>query len=331
MTTKGYSIIFVLRMQIPILSSLFPQARKQAGGFAICFNSNGIYLSQVKRGAAMPQVVVCSFHPASEVTPAVLEKLRKDEQIGDFQFMTLLSPGEYQMMLVEAPNVPVDELKTAIRWRIKDSLNYHIDDATVDVLQIPSGKYAGERPQSLYAIAAPNSTIQKRIELFEKARIDLGVIDISEMAQRNIAELFEEDGYGLALLAFDDSGGMLSFTAGGELYLARRIEISLGQLQDADENLRAQHLERLELELQRSMDYFSRQFHHIPVNRLLVSAPDRVGLIERLSPDLDWPVEKLELSQVLDISAVPELADSEFAAHVFHALGAALRSERRVL
>lgn len=318
-------------MQIPIFSSLFHPTRQQAGGFAVCINNNGVYLTQIKRGGAMPQVLVCSFHSASEVTPAMLEKLRKDEHIGEYQFITLLAPGEYQMLLVEAPNVPVDELKTAIRWRIKDSLSYHIDDATVDVLQIPVGKIVGERPQSLYAIAAPNSVIQKRIELFEKARIDLKVIDIPEMAQRNIAELFEQDGHGLALLAFDDNGGMLSFTAGGELYLARRIEISLGQLQDADKNQREQYLERLELELQRSMDYFSRQFHQVSVNRLLISAPDQLGLVERLSPNLDWPVETLDLSQVLDISAIPELADSEYAAHALHALGTALRNERRVL
>jgi MSHA biogenesis protein MshI len=318
-------------MQIPTFSNLFHQTRQQAGGFAICINNIGVYFAQVKRGGALPQVIACSFHPASEVTPALLEKLRRDEHIGEFQFITLLAPGEYQMLLVEAPNVPVDELKTAIRWRIKDSLNYHIDDATVDVLQIPGARIAGERPQSLYAIAAANSTIQKRIELFEKARIDLKVIDIPEMAQRNIAELFETDGRGLALLAFDDNGGMLSFTAGGELYLARRIEISIGQLQDADESQRAQYLERLELELQRSMDYFSRQFHQVSVSRLLISAPDQAGLVERLAPDLDWPVEKLDLSQVLDISAVPELADSEYAALALHALGAALRNERRVL
>jgi MSHA biogenesis protein MshI len=318
-------------MQIPLISNLFHQTRQQAGGFAICIHTNGVYLSRVKRGGAMPQVLSCTFHAVDEVTPAVLEKLRRDEHIGDFQFITLLAPGEYQMQLVEAPNVPVDELKSAIRWRIKDSLNYHIDDATVDVLQIPSGKNAGERPQSLYAIAAPNTAIRKRIELFEKARIDLKVIDIPELAQRNIAELFEVNGQGLALLAFDESGGMLSFTAGGELYLARRIEISLGQLQDADESLRGQALDRLELEVQRSMDFFSRQFHQVSVNRLLISAPDEAGLVEHLSRDLDWPVEKLDLSQVLDLSAVPELADSGYAAHAFYALGAALRNEKRVL
>jgi len=97
------------------------------------------------------------------------------------------------------------------------------------------------------------------------------VIDIPETAQRNIAALFEMEGRGLAMLVFGDEGGLLTITCDGELFLARRLDITLGQLQDADENLRQQYLDRVELEVQRSLDYFDRQFHHIPVNRLILS------------------------------------------------------------
>ncbi len=313
------------------LPNLFSRARQRVGWFAICLNGNGVTHAQVKYTAGKPKVIVYAFHPVGNVTPSVLEKLRKDAHISDFQFITLLTTGEYQMLLAEAPNIPAEELKAAIRWRIKDSLNYHIDDATLDVLQIPNNKSGVDRPQSYYAIAAPNDTIKNRITLFEKARINLKVIDIPEMAQRNIAALFEEDGRSLALLAFDENAGILTITSGGELYLARHIEITAGQLQDADENLRQQYLERVELELHRSLDYFGRQFSHISVKRLLVSAPEQLGLVKMLASSMEVPVEQLDLAQVLDISAAPELADSEYAAHALLALGAALRHERRVL
>ena len=318
-------------MQIPALSSLFNPTNPRVGWFAVCLKNNGVFFSHVVRANNKSRVTKCTFCPAESLMPAALEKLRKDLHVGNFQFITLLAPGDYQILMVDAPNVPVTELKTAIRWRIKDALSYHVDDATVDVLQIPTNKQGGDRPQSLYAVVAPNETIQKRIALFESARIDLKVIDIPEMAQRNIAELFEESGRGLAMLAFDESGGMLTFTSGGELFMARRIEITLGQLQDADEAMRAQYLDRVELEVQRSQDYFGRQFHHISVSRLLVSAPEHLGLVQKLSENLDLPVEALDLTQVLDISAVPELADSEFAAQALPSLGAALRFERRAL
>ncbi|MDO8412814.1 MAG: agglutinin biogenesis protein MshI [Gallionellaceae bacterium] len=316
---------------MPTLSSLFKRTNRNAGWFAIGISEQGVHWVRIKNVGNRPQVAMCLFYPETIVTPATLEKMRKDARVGGFQFTTVLTPGEYQMLLVDAPNVPVDELKTAIRWRIKDTLSYHIDDATVDVLQIPINKYGGDRPQSLYAVAASNLILQKKIALFENAKIELGVIDIPEMAQRNIAELFETEGRALAMLVFDDSGGLLTFTCDGELYLSRRLEITRGQLQDANDQLRQQYRDRVELEVQRSLDYFDRQFHHIPVSRLLISAPEQSELVKMLSANLDVKTEKLDIAQVMDIEAVPDLAQDEFVALALPALGAALRHERRAL
>lgn len=318
-------------MKIPSIASLFKTNNREAGWFAVGTGAHGIYLAQVKQAGAMLSVLRCEYHETGEVTAAQLNKVCSSANIGKHHFTTLLTPGEYQMLLVDAPNVPVNELKTAIRWKIKDALNYHIDDATVDVLQVPATKYGSDRVQSMYAIAAANDTIQKRIALFEQARIDLGVIDIPEMAQRNIAALFEETDRVLVLLAFDDNGGLTTFTSGGELLLARRIEITAGQLQDANEQLRQQSRGRVELELQRSLDYFDRQYNHLPVSRVLVCAPDDADLVSSLASAVDITVERLELSQVMDISKAPALADGEFVAHALPTLGAALRQESRTL
>ena len=318
-------------MRIPLISSLLRSKNHDAGWSAIGLGAHGVHLAKVEFTGAMPRVVRCEYHETGTVSAATLEKLRREANLGSHDFTTLLAPGEYQILLVDAPNVPADELKAAIRWKIKDGLSYHIDDATVDVLQIPASKYGSDHAQSMYAIAAANDTIQKRIALFEQAKIELDVIDIPETAQRNIAALFEQDGRALALLAFDGNGGLLTFTLGGELFLARRIEISAEQLCDANENLREQYRGRVELELQRSLDYFGRQFNHMAVSRVLVSVPDDAGLVEFLAPVTDVKVEKLDLSQVMDISAVPALADSEFTANALPVLGAALRQEQRAL
>ena len=318
-------------MEFARILSLFKRGNREAGWTAITLANKGVYVVQAKYVGPRPQVTGCAYFAVNEVNASTLEKIRKDAGLENARFTTLLAPNEYQLMMVEAPNVPVDELKTAIRWKIKDALNYHVDDATVDVLQIPVGKYGSERPQSLYAVAASNETIRKRIDLFERAKIALEVIDIPETAQRNVASLYETEGRGLALLAFNEEGGLLTVTSDGELFLARRIEISAGQLADADENMRQQYRDRVELEVQRSLDYFDRQFHHIPVNRMLVSAPENLGLVDLLSSGLGLPVAALDLAQGMDIVGVPELADSEFASHALHAVGAALRLEKKVL
>ncbi len=318
-------------MEIPQFLKLFRQTSRNGSWAAVTLSSKGVHVAQAKYVGTRPQVTKCSFYPLTESTSAALEKIRKDASLEATRVTTLLSASEYQLMMVEAPNVPVDELKTAIRWKIKDLLNYHVDDATVDVLRIPASKYGAERAPSLYAVAAANETIRSRMALFEKAKLDVKVIDIPEMAQRNIASVFETEARGLALLSFGDDGGLLTITCDGELFLARRIDITLGQLQDANQTLRQQYVDRVVLEVQRSLDYFDRQFHHIPVNRVLVCAPESLGMERILLDSLGLPVEALDLAQGMDIIAVPELLDSEFVTYALPALGAALRQERRAL
>ena len=318
-------------MKLPKFLSFIHGNSRDSGWISVTFGSKGVYVAQAKYVGVRPQISRCTFYSTHEVNSGTLEKIRRDAHLEEGRYTTVLSSNEYQLMMVEAPSVPVDELKTAIRWKIKDSLNYHVDDATIDVLQIPSGKYGSDRPQSLYAVAAANETIRKRIEMFEKAKIDLSVIDIAETSQRNIASLFEAEGRALVLLSFNDEGGMLTMTCDGELFLARRIDITLGQLSDADEGARQQYQDRVELEVQRSLDYFDRQFHHIPLDRMLVSVPADSGLLQVLSDNLDLPVEALDLRQGMDIIGVPELADGEYVCHALYALGAALRLEKKAL
>jgi len=313
------------------ISKLFNVQSRETGWFAIGTGTHGFYLAQVQHVGSMLKVIRCEYHETGEVSANQLGKLRNEEDFGNHSFTTLLPPGDYQMLLVDAPNVPATELKTAIRWKIKDGLSYHIDDATVDVLQIPTNKYGSDRAQSLYAITASNLIVQKHIALFEQAKLDLDVIDIQEMAQRNIAALFEQEDRALVLLVFDDNGGLMTFTSKGELLLARRIEITAGQLLDASEQLQLQCRERVELELQRSLDYFDRQYNHLPISQVLVSSPDVDSLVSSLGAAVDAKVAKLDLTQVMDISLAPRLAENEFAAHALPTLGAALRQERRTL
>ncbi len=316
-------------MQITQILNVFKRINRDVGWVSILVGGNGVYFVRLKRTVSQVEVLMCEFHPIENVSSAELEKLVRDRNLGAFQFTTLLAPDEYQILMVDAPNVPAEELKTAVRFRIKDSLNYHVDEATVDVLQIPGNANSGNRPQSLFAVAASNEILRKRISMFEKAKINLTVIDIPEMAQRNIAALYETEGRGLALLSFDDRGGLLTFTSGGELFLARRMDITSGQLLDANENVRQQYVERVELEIQRSMDYFDRQFHYISLGKMLVSAPEGAGLVKLFANSLGLPVEAINLAGIFDISATPALLNHDFVTEALPAVGAALRQERR--
>ena len=314
-------------MKIPFISNLFKRTGGSGPKIVVCFRGKKVVFIKVKKAADKIKISSYTVRELPALTSPELAKLCGSIGMSGGSYSTLLDSTEYQMQVVEAPNVPPEELKAAIRWHLKDMLTYHVDEATLDVLPIPSSNPALDKAGSVYVVAAQSVLIKKRMNLFAQANMALEVIDIPEMAQRNIAALFEDAGRGLAVLAFDDRASMLTFTGGGELYLARRIDISLGQLQDADESLRQQYFERLELEVQRSMDYFDRQFKHLSVNRLLIAAPAQAGLVERLRDNVSVPVERLDLSHVLDMSKAPELDGEEAQCDAFYALGAALRQE----
>ncbi|MEW6314269.1 MAG: agglutinin biogenesis protein MshI [Pseudomonadota bacterium] len=312
---------------------LFRRTKQEPGWLAIGVFEDGMGLAHVQRiGAARPQVLRYEYHRIVPDDVDAWRKLRKDRHLERFNCTTLLNPGEYQMLLVEAPNVPPAELKSAIRWRVNDMLDYHVDDATMDVLDIPADKNAPSRQHSMYAVVARNEILQKREALFEEAKIPLAVIDIPEMAQRNIAACVEQEGRALALLSFDEEGGLLTFTSGGELYLARHLEIGFKQLRDADEELQRQFFERVTLEVQRSLDHFDHQYHYLALGNLVIAPlPAGIALRDYLADNLYMPVEMLDLGAALDFSAVPQLAEAEQQVQAFYVLGAALRQEGKAL
>jgi MSHA biogenesis protein MshI len=260
-----------------------------------------------------------------------VERLAKELGFDHYQCATLLPPGDYQLLLVDAPNVPRVELKTAIRWRIKDMLDYHVDDATVDVLEVPRNPAGGEGGHSMYAVTARNNVIQACIGRFEAAHIPLSVIDIEETAQRNVAALFERDERGLALLHLGEEQGLLTINYRQELVLARRIEAGMRALLTQDGPAREEHLQRVLLELQRTFDHFDRQFAYVPVSKLMLApGPEDSGLLEYLAANLDMPVERVHLSGAVSFGARAELEPEE-EWRLFHLIGASLRHEAKAL
>lgn len=307
----------------------FKRAKKSDGWLTVTFLRDGVCAGRVQRVRDGKAVVeVTAFYPSDNaLSPEALERLNKELKAGTYQCGTMLSGGEYQLLMVDAPNVPQDELKTAVRWRLKDMLDFHIDDATIDVLDIPVDTGAASRGHSMFAIAARNALIQSRQTLFSEAKLDLNVIDIPEMAQRNISALLETEGRGLAMLSFDADGGLLTITYKAELYLSRRIDVTLAQLQERDSDRQQAQFDKITLELQRSLDHFDRQFSYVNVLKLMLAPTGAEGLHEHLASNLYMPVEAMTLDDVFDLSKAPALQDVAQQQRFFLTLGAALRHE----
>lgn len=250
--------------------------------------------------------------------------LKKQAELAGYRCVFLLAPGEYQMLQVDAPQVPRQEWKMALSWKLAEMLDFPIEEAAFDVVEIPTEAYAPGRPSMAYAVVARSELI-KGLML---SMVDTGLeaIDVPEMALRNISAQLETENRGLACLHFDQGGGLLVVTFKGELYASRRIEISLEQLSMADHERKQQLCERIGLELQRSLDAFDRQYSFISLQRLLIAPrPELAGLLDYLATTLYLPVELLDLGQALDLSACPSLQQPQQQSRFLLAIGAALR------
>ena len=311
----------------------FRKTKKTNGLLAMGFDADGMCAARVSRAAQGKPVVALSACYAFKqpLAPEALEKIARELQSAQYRVATLLGASDYQMLALEAPNVQPEELKAAVRWRLKDMLDFHVDDATIDVLDIPGDKSAALRGHMMFAVAARNGIIEARQRMFGVAKVALRVIDIPEMAQRNISALLEPDGRGLAVLSFNDDGGLLTVTFGGELYLSRRIDAKIEQMRDPDPERRNQCFDKITLELQRSLDHFDRQFHYVTVAKLLLAPLPTSALHDYLASNLYMPVDALDLATVLDLSQAPELTTPQAQQRHFLTLGAALRHEETVL
>jgi MSHA biogenesis protein MshI len=299
--------------------------KTEAGWMSVLRHGDRIDLAHVIRAAGKsPEIRLCDSFGIEKSEADALTRLAQSRGLRRYRCATLLSESDYRMVQLDAPAVPEDERVQALRWRLKDVVDFPVDDAAIAVADIPT---EGGRQASVFAVVAPAPVIGERMALFYEKKIPLEAIDIPEMALRNVAVLFEEANRGLAFLVLTQREGLLIISSGGELYLSRRIELTSDALAQADEERRRQLLERLALELQRTLDNFDRQYGFISVSRLFVASEfDCAATVTAISENLYLPVQVADLATVLDFSALPELRSTDRQAQSLLAIGAALRT-----
>jgi len=309
---------------------LFGSKSRKPGWFCINLMPDRVAVCHVNAtGTARPEILLCDSYRKEGGDTETLARLRRELDLDSYRCTTLLKSGDYQLVQVEAPaNVPEQEARSAVRWRIKDMIDYPVEMATVDAVFVPAADGTGSRPQQMLAVSAKNATIAASVKPFNDADIPIEVIDIPELAQRNLAQRLELEGRGLALLAFDERGGLLTFTCGGELYLSRRIDLSLKSFDGVSVEQRKGLYDRLVLELQRSLDHFDRQYRSIAVARVMLTpVPGAEDMREYLAGNLDIPVALIHLSEIMDFPHIPELHEDARQAQCLQLIGAAMREE----
>lgn len=301
--------------------------RRKAELAAICFERGHVHAAHVFRSrGAMPAVKFCRTESVNGNPAAALARLKQELGLQRFRCTTVMGSGDYRFLVMEAPKVPPEELREAVRWGLKDLIDYPPETAIVDTLPVAAGMDGTTVSTSIHVAAVPRRSIETLAQQFKSADLTLEIVDVAELAMRNLATLFAEPGMGVALAWFGSAGSGVAFVAGSELCMVRQLDPTsddaVGALKANDTRV----LERIELGLQRSIDHFERNFSAVPINAVLLAPFSAYAeLANYLSGHLSLPVRLADLSTVLDLSAVPDLADPARAGDALVALGAALR------
>jgi MSHA biogenesis protein MshI len=140
----------------------------------------------------------------------------------------VLDDDDYELLLVEAPNVPDDELSAAIEFRIGDLLAQPVEETAIQAMRLPSDAYRG-RMSMAHVIACPNEKITARVKWAEKLHLAVEIITVPELSLLNVLAASSMD-QGIALLELGPSHGCIRLYQDGALYLTRQVEMGIDGL-----------------------------------------------------------------------------------------------------
>ncbi|MFT4777128.1 MAG: MSHA biogenesis protein MshI [Oleispira sp.] len=140
----------------------------------------------------------------------------------------VLDDDDYELLLVEAPAVPDEELSAAIEFRIGDLLAQPIEETAIQALRLPREAYRG-RMSMAHAIACPDETIKKRVRWAQKLHLVVEIITVPELSLLNVLAASSID-HGIALLELGPNHGCIRLYQNGALFLTRQVEMGIDAL-----------------------------------------------------------------------------------------------------
>lgn len=292
----------------------------------------GVQVQLPRQAGHKPLVLRHASYAGQTPDAPVLAQMARTLSVAKTEVVTLLGSHNYQVFMVDKPEVRPEEVESSLRLVLSPMVDYPITEANLDWLDIPVRQTMGSRTPQVYAVVAKTELVNAQAALFRAAKIKLTAMDIRESAQRNISFLLETDKAATCLVHADAEGVRLTITYKGELYLVRFISETLLDVEDPPDSANLSGaIDRLALEIQRSFEFIRRNYPALNIDGLYVAPMSvDIGLAEALQSQLLEQVRPLDLASIFDLPAGSDLTKPQVQARYFHALGSALRIPNKV-
>ncbi|MBU2863499.1 hypothetical protein KO489_06560 [Reinekea forsetii] len=233
----------------------------------------------------------------------------------------LLADSLYQLLLSDVPDVPEDEIESAIEFKAADLIHYDIEEAALDVIQLPDEAYRG-RMKMAFIIATQKKPLREWSMALIQRGIRIDVIDVEHTQLRNLTvhlQNYSETG----LFHLENARGRLVLNFSGEMVLSRTFdsglstlitentiqedELEITQSDDAQDDIQ---LETLVLEMRRSFDYYESQLGLGSIAEVyLLCLPEHAELSTKLAQKLGMRFSPITLSDFMQFTSADELID----------------------
>ena len=226
----------------------------------------------------------------------------------------VLSQEMYHMVQVEKPDVPEEDITTALPWTLGELVPFDSSNIVLDYIDYPVQTRTGGKKIDVFA--AEKSSLTALVQsLSKKKEVKLTHIHAKEVLA---TEMVPDDDYArLLIIQEPNSEPFLMIVRSRAIWLSRRLR-GFVKKTSAPEDL-AQLSDMLGLEIQRSMDFYESQLKQPPLKEILFRTQfDCEPVIERLKPFQPAAMKKfaaqLELADVVDPTCHFALASALVAA-----------------
>lgn len=262
-------------------------------------------------------IETCDYEP--NLLNFALENVVKKHGLKGMACTWILHSSYYHLFLLDAPSVAESEIPLALRWQIKELIDYPSENAVIQHFSMPSTLSTKKK---IYVSIAKTMELQAVSDIISNVGLDLKYIDITELALRNINALYGDDLCYLGLLVFYHDHAELIITHEKNFIVSRRL--TLPAAIDAS-TLTPEWLENLIREIRHSFVYSQSQHHQeLPKKLLVLTAVPNLAI--ELNQLLNIPTEQLSIEKKINFEFVMP-SDQDWSSENLIAIGGALRCE----
>ncbi|AUH71956.1 hypothetical protein [Legionella sainthelensi] len=266
-------------------------------------------------------ILFCEEHHFTEPSPVLLAKcleqdINKHHLVGR-SCQVILSPDLYQLLLVDMPEIPENELSKALRWQLKGLVDYPLNDIVVDAFAVPPHGAGGKRKKAFVAVTLQSALLHK-VSLMESCLLNITAVSISELALSKLLSLQPiSTETPIIVISSNDENCQHHLYYMGDLYLFRTLPLNKTITQP-----HSSANQDILLEIQRTIDYCLMELK-LPEPKQIFFTPSfykATALFTYLQAELNKEVRLLDINSFFTSKPI----DPEIMEKVFYAIGGAL-------